>query len=86
MAKHNFDNDMDRWHGKSPDEVLAEAFHELRDPIYTMTGYLNVLKSMDLPPDEMQDIIAVLWNSVSHSKNIVDSVYHYFSEHGKVES
>ena len=86
MDRHKFDDDMDRWAGKSPEEVLAEAFHELRDPIYNMAGYLNVLRSMDLPPEERQDIIAVLWNSVSHSKSIVDSVYHYFSEHGKVES
>ena len=80
MKKHRFDDDMDRWHGKSPDEVLAEAFHELRDPIYNMTGYLNVLRTMDLPLEERQQIISVLWNSVLYSKNIVDSVDHYLSE------
>ena len=35
--------DINRWVGKSAEDVLLESFHELRDPIYNMTGYLNVL-------------------------------------------
>jgi len=79
MKKHRFDEDMDRWNGKSADEVLAESFNELRDPIYNMAGYLNVLRTVDLSPEERQQIISVLWNSVLHSKNIVDSIDHYLS-------
>ena len=84
MNKHRFDDDMDRWNGKSPDQVLSESFDELRDPIYNMTGYLNVLKTVDLSPEERQQIISVLWNSVLHSKNIVDAVDHYLSEQRNV--
>ncbi len=81
MDIHKFetDNDMNRWNEKSPDEVLAESFHELREPIYVMTGYLNVLNETDVSPDQLKAIMASLLRYALHSQYIVDSVYHYLA-------
>lgn len=82
MANHEFEasGDLQRWDGKSPSQVLYESFQELRDPIYIMVGYLHVLKSMDLPPEEMSQIITALWKSALRSKQVIDSVHHYLAE------
>ncbi len=45
-----------------------------------MVGYLHVLKSMDLPPEEMSQIITALWKSALRSKQVIDSVHHYLAE------
>ena len=82
MDKHEGGSavDLDRWSGKSPGEVLYESFTELRDPIYIMVGYLNVLRSMDLPREEVDQILTALWKSALRSKRVIDSVHHYLAE------
>lgn len=59
------------------EEVLSEAFHEIRDPIYRMTGYVSILKTTNPTSDEIAQIISSLFTDVIHSKNIVDSIYDY---------
>ena len=72
-------DDMNRWNEKTPAEVLAESFHEIRDPIYVMTGYLNVIKETEVSPDQLKAIMTSLLRFALHSKYIVDSVYHYLA-------
>jgi light-regulated signal transduction histidine kinase (bacteriophytochrome) len=81
MANHEFESgfELQRWDGKSPSHVLYESFHELRDPIYIMVGYIHLLKSMDLPPEEREQIITALWKSALRSKQVIDSVHHYLA-------
>jgi len=79
MDKHELKNDMDRWNGKSAEEVLVESFHELKDPIYVMTGYLNVLNDTTVSADQLKPMITSLLGYALHSKYIVDSVYHYLA-------
>lgn len=72
--------DVNRWSGKSADVVLAEAFHELRDPIYLIVGYLNVLVETDVTPEQLLHFQDSLHRYALQSKHIVDSVYQYMNE------
>ena len=71
------------WIGKSADDVLAEAFHEMRDPIYIVEGFLRVLKSVELSSEEAQQYIDLVLNRVLYTKEIIDSVYQYMNEKRK---
>ncbi|MEP6894666.1 MAG: hypothetical protein ABI986_03570 [Chloroflexota bacterium] len=75
--------DINHWVGKSPEEVLSESFHELRDPIYLIAGYLNVLIETDVSPEQLEYIKNSLQRQALRSKDIVDSVYHYMAEQRK---
>ena len=68
-----------RWNELKPEEVLSEAFHEIRDPIYLITGFISILKDTNPSPDEITRIVNSLFDHVIHSKNIVDSVYAYIN-------
>ena len=76
-------SDVNRWFGKSAEDVLTESFHELRDPIYVMTGYLNVINETEVSPDQLKSMLESMLLYSSHSKQIVDSVYHYMAEKRK---
>jgi hypothetical protein len=72
-----------RWIGKSTEDVLAESYHELRDPIALVAGYLNVLKAanyLSLTPEEIQRHLESLSICVLHVQTILDSVYQYMNE------
>ena len=71
--------DVNRWGGKSAEDVLAESFHELRNPIFRMAGYLNLLKSADLSEEQSQHFIEEVINCAMSAKDIVDSVYQYMN-------
>jgi len=72
--------DINHWTGKSTEHVLSVSFHELRGPIYNMTGYLNVLKSMDLSAEQAQHFIDLALNYALQAKEVVDSVYQYMND------
>lgn len=73
-----------RWIGKSAEDVLAESYHEIRDPIYNAGGFLNVLKSVNqLSPEEVQQYIELSLNYVLQAQDIVKSVYDYMNEKRK---
>jgi len=73
-----------RWIGKSADEVLAESYHELRDPIYSIAGFLQVIKSSSqLPPEEVEQYIGLALNYALYAQEIVNSVYQYMHERNK---
>lgn len=75
---------VNRWMGKSADKVLAESYHELRDPIYNAAGFLRVLKSAyQLSPEKAQQYIELALNYVASAQDIVDSVYEYMNEKRK---
>jgi hypothetical protein len=76
-------SDINRWFGKSAEDVLAEAFHELRDPIYVMTGYLSIINQTEVSPGQLKSMAENLLSYSLHSKQIVDSVYHYMAEKRK---
>ncbi len=76
-------SDVNRWHGKSAEDVLGESFHELRDPIYVMTGYLNIINETEVSPDQLKAMLESMLIYSSYSKQIVDSVYHYMAEKRK---
>ena len=72
-----------RWIGKSAEDVLALSFHELRNPILRMAGYLSVLKSMELPEEQKRHIIDEALDCSLSAKDIVESVYQYMHEQRK---
>jgi len=76
-------SNLNRWSGKSADEVLAESFQELRDPIFLMAGYVNVLIETDVSPEQLEHIKSNLQRYVLASKEIVESVYLYMAEQQK---
>jgi len=70
---------VNRWAGKSAEDVLAISFHELRNPILRMAGYLSVLKSMELSEEQTRHIIDEALNCALSAKDIVETVYHYMN-------
>ena len=75
-----------RWIGKSAEEVLADSYHEIRDPIYNAVGFLNVLKSvqhLSLAAEQVQEYIDLALTYAVHAQDIVDSVMHYMNEQRK---
>ena len=57
MSAEINNSDTNRWSGKSAEDVLAESFHELRNPITVLTGYLSVLKSVDWSEEKTQQFL-----------------------------
>jgi signal transduction histidine kinase len=74
---------VNRWSGKSAEDVLAESFHELRDPILVIAGYLNVLKSTEVASEQTQYLLDSALRSAIRAKEIVESVYQYMNEQRK---
>jgi predicted kinase len=74
---------INRWAGKSTEDVLAESYHELRGRIVNATGYLNVLKAIQLSPEEAQHYIDLALKHALSAQDIVDSVYQYMNEKSK---
>jgi len=70
---------VNRWAGKSAEDVLTESFHELRNPIVSVAGYLDVLNSVDLSEEQAQKFIDLALQSAFVAKDIVDSVYQYLN-------
>ena len=71
------------WTGKSAEVVLAESFHEIRNPISIAAGYLSVLKSannLSLTAEQIQHYIELALNHALKAQTIVDSVYQYMNE------
>jgi len=75
--------DTNRWAGKSADYVLTKSFHEIRDPIYLMGGYLNILNSMELTTEEQKQYTELALKYALQAKEIVESVYQYINENYK---
>jgi signal transduction histidine kinase len=75
--------DVNRWSGKSAEVVLGESFHEIRNPIVRMTGYLSLLKSADLSEEQVLKFIDEALNCALSVKDIVETVYQYINEQGK---
>ena len=74
---------INNWAGKSAEEVLAESYHEMRDPINNAAGYLNVLKSaeqLSLTDEQTQRYIELAFDYVLQAQAIVTSVYQYINE------
>ena len=74
---------INRWIGKSAEDVLAESYHEIRGPIYNAVGYLNVLKSADplsLSPEQVQDYIDMALRHAVHAQDIVTSIFQYMND------
>jgi hypothetical protein len=72
---------VNRWAGKSAEDVLTESYHEIRGPIYNAVGFLNVLKSVNqLSSEEVQQYIELSLNYVLQAQDIVKSVYDYMNE------
>lgn len=56
-----------RWMGKSTEDILAESYHEMREPIDLAAGYLNVLKSanpLSLPTEQVQQYTELAFQHV----------------------
>jgi hypothetical protein len=72
-----------RWNELTAEEVLSEAFHEIRNPIYQMLGFISVLKDTNQSPEEISRITDSLFYQVMRSKYIVDSVNDYINTRQK---
>ena len=75
--------DVNRWNGKSAEVVLGESFHELRNPIILMAGYLNVLKSVEMSENKKQHFIDAALNCALSANDILEAVYQYINEQSK---
>ena len=73
----NSQSDLNRWAGKSAEDVLAISLHELRNPIARLTGYLTLLKSADLSEEQSRKFIDMALDCALSSQNVVDSVSEY---------
>jgi signal transduction histidine kinase len=74
---------VNHWAGKSAEDVLAESYHEIRNPIGLAAGYLAVLKSasdLSLTAEQAQQYIELALNHILRAQTIVDSVYRYINE------
>ena len=76
-------SDINRWAGKSAEDVLAISFHELRNPIFRMTGYLSIINSTELPEEQRQHLLDETLKCALSAKEVVESVYHYIDENWK---
>jgi hypothetical protein len=77
------DEFVNQWAGKSAEDVLAESYHEIRNPISITAGYLSVLKSADhlsLTAEQVQQYIDLALDHALKAQTIVDSVYQYMNE------
>jgi signal transduction histidine kinase len=75
---------INRWVGKSAEDVLAESLHQLRAPIHTLTGSLSVLKSFDkLSAEQVQQMIDLALQSALHARDVINSLDQYMSEKQK---
>lgn len=71
------------WTGKSAEDVLAESFHEIRNPISIAVGYLSVLKSasnLSLTAEQIQEYTELALNHALKAQTIVNSIYQYMNE------
>lgn len=77
---------VNRWSGKSTEDVLAESFHEIREQLSPAVGFLNILKSADqlsLSAEQIQQYIDLTSNYALRTQEIVNSVYQYMDEKRK---
>jgi len=77
---------LNRWSGKSTEDVLAESFHEIREQISPAVGYLSILKSanqLSLSAEQTQQYIDLALNYALRAQDIVNSVYQYMDEKRK---
>jgi len=75
--------DINRWSGKSAEYVLSTSFHEIRNPVVRLAGYLNVLKSANLSEEKSQHFIDEALSCAVLANDIVESVYQYMNEKRK---
>ena len=76
--------DINRWVGKSAEAVLAESFHEIRNPIIRVAGYLSILKSATtITEDQARHLIDEALNCALSATKIVDEVYQYVNKQTK---
>jgi len=78
MNESNLDSS--RWAGKTAEEVLSQSYHEIRDPILKLAGYLSVLKSVDLADEQAKHIVEDALGCSLSAKEIVESVYAFMNE------
>ena len=79
---------LNRWSGKSTEDVLAESFHEIREQMSPAVGYLSILKSADqlsLSAEQIQQYIESALNNALRAQEIVNSVYQYMNERRKAQ-
>ncbi len=79
---------LNRWSGKSTEDILAESFHEMREQISPAVGYLSILKSADqlsLSAEQIQQYIESALNNALRAQEIVNSVYQYMNERRKAQ-
>ena len=78
MNESRFDSS--RWAGKIAEEVLSQSYHEIRNPVLKLAGYLSVLKSVDLTDEQARHIVEDALGCSLLAKEIVESVYAYMNE------
>ncbi|MCC6297721.1 MAG: hypothetical protein IT314_00370 [Anaerolineales bacterium] len=73
--------EINRWSGKDPEDVLTESFHEIRNPILQMAGFLNILRSLpNLSDEEAKYFLDQAIANSQAAKEVVGSVFDYINE------
>ncbi|HJR58034.1 MAG TPA: PAS domain-containing sensor histidine kinase [Vicinamibacterales bacterium] len=59
---------------RAKDQFLATLSHELRTPLNTVLGYVQMLQSGSLPPDQLPKALEVISRNASALRRLVDDV------------
>lgn len=68
------ESDINRWDGKSTEDVFAESFHELRVSINSIRGYLDLFQTLDWPVEQKQKFIDLALDYAISARDVMRSV------------
>jgi len=69
--------------GKSNEEILSLFFHEIRGPLTSVTGYLNMLKLEGLREEDTRKFIDIASRLALLIQKNVNEVFQYLDEQRK---
>jgi hypothetical protein len=72
---------LNRWTGRSAEDILAECLHQLRAPIHSIVGSLTMLKSANqLSDEQIRQMMDLALSSALRARDVIASLDQYMSE------
>ena len=56
-------------------ESIANLSHDLRTPLTSVSGYLQILRNPDYPAEKLDDYLGIIENKANILKNLINSLY-----------